>query len=762
MIIRLFPRAHVNYLNLPVLGPILDDFTDWSQQFGFAIGTIRNQIKDTRQIVSFLQARRVLGIDHLSYEHLDQAWQHFRHLRPGIAGTVRRIQRFMVEHQMISPSLSRESTRVDEELAKLSSYLKNMKGMEDSTIRSHLRYLRRFLDAIFYETNELALRNLSMDQIDSFLKDCAKSMNRHSLQHVVAYLRSFLRFEYTKGYIPTPLHQMIDAPRVYRLEKLPKALDWKTIQQFLDSIDQSEPHGLRNYAMLFLMATYGLRCCEIVSLTLDDIDWRGRKIRVAQSKTDNHLLLPLTDSVANVLIKYLKNARANLAYREMFLRVRAPHGPLKPTAVSDAFQRQACLSGLDIPYQGAHCLRHSYATHLLREGTSVKVIGDLLGHRNAESTCVYLRLATEDLRSAALDVPSCNETLPSLDDLAFRQLPRLRSYRRINFSTTFASHMSNDMVAYLAHHRMLGKGYRTEHDTLLSLDNFVVNHYPDDNDLNGKIFAEWCETFSALSANVRRSRMRIVRNFCFYRYRFHSQCFVPDILTFPAASPHHPPYILSPEEIGRILALALRLPPSSTTPLRPLVVRLGLALLFTCGLRRGELLRLTLADFNPDESTLFIRSTKFHKDRLIPLSLSVDAELRNYLNQRRKHGLPMDDASPIMLSRIYRTKARAYSGYGLTHNWRILCASLKILTPRHVPPRLHDIRHSYAVNALLRWYHNGEDVQAKLPQLSTYMGHVNVVSTQYYLNFVAPLRAAANFRFENNYSNMIQNEIETP
>ena len=92
-------------------------------------------------------------------------------------------------------------------------------------------------------------------------------------------------------------------------------------------------------------------------------------------------------------------------HREVFLRVRAPAGPLAPTAVTEAFQGWTRRSGLPIPYQGPHCLRHSLAVHLLRQGTSLKAIGDLLGHRSAESTCVYLRLHVEDLRDVALDLP---------------------------------------------------------------------------------------------------------------------------------------------------------------------------------------------------------------------------------------------------------------------------------------------------------------------------------------------------------------------
>ncbi len=153
------------------------------------------------------------------------------------------------------------------------------------------------------------------------------------------------------------------------------------------------------------MATYGLRTSEVAALTLDDIDWRAGRIRVPQCKTRSALLLPLTDEVGACLIQYLRRARPSVADRALFLRARAPQGVLRRTGVTDAFQAWSKRSGLDIPFQGPHCLRHAYAVHLLREGTALKTIGDILGHRSAESTCVYLRLGIEDLRDVALPLP---------------------------------------------------------------------------------------------------------------------------------------------------------------------------------------------------------------------------------------------------------------------------------------------------------------------------------------------------------------------
>ncbi|MEA3291019.1 MAG: site-specific integrase [Pseudomonadota bacterium] len=201
------------------------------------------------------------------------------------------------------------------------------------------------------------------------------------------------------------LDAQLDTPRVYRRERLPRALPWETVQALLRSIDRKTPLGRRDYAIFLLIATYGLRACEVVDLTLDDIDWRGNILRISQRKTRSPLLLPLLNSVGNALVDYLRRARPSLPYREVFLRARAPAGTLKPTAVTEAFQGWSKRSDLNIPFQGAHCLRHAYATHLLRCGIPLKTIGDILGHRSAESTCVYLQLALEDLRDVALSLP---------------------------------------------------------------------------------------------------------------------------------------------------------------------------------------------------------------------------------------------------------------------------------------------------------------------------------------------------------------------
>jgi Phage integrase family len=128
--------------------------------------------------------------------------------------------------------------------------------------------------------------------------------------------------------------------------------------------------------MLFLAATYGLRACEIVALTLDAIDWRGRRLHVAQRKTSTPLVLPLTDAAGTVLLRYLRPGRPAAPYRELFLRQRAPAGVLKPTAVSEVFQKWARRSGLQIAYDPALTVFHRIGADRLRKGDFRKVTFD--------------------------------------------------------------------------------------------------------------------------------------------------------------------------------------------------------------------------------------------------------------------------------------------------------------------------------------------------------------------------------------------------
>lgn len=763
MIASLRPKSYQKYLSLPIIGPILDEFTTWSGNRGFTTGTMRNQLKDARLVDAYFQETGAQRLEELSQSSFEAAWEHYRRPRPAVAGTIRQIEYFLTEMGRLDPAPTRPKTPVDTELDLFSDHLHRVRGLEPSTIRSHERYLKEFLTHIGYHENNEALAMLSIRDVEGFIQICSKRLNRYSLQHVIGYLRAFLRFQHEKSVVHQSLHAMIDTPRIYRLERLPRHLSWETVKQFLASIDTTSTYGLRDYTMLFLVATYGLRTCEIVSLTLDDINWRAGTIRIPQRKTAQELILPLTDAAGDVLVRYLKESRPNLACRQLFLRVRAPLGALKPTAVTEVFQLRVRLSGLDIPYHGPHCLRHSYATHLLRQGTSVKAIGDLLGHRDAESTFVYLRLATEELRTVALPVPEEHKSEPPIIiGPEIRHSKEKRASRQAKVNRFIPNFLSTEIEAYLQLKRSLGRNYSHETDILHNFGRFIGESCTSFQELNGEMFIAWSVGLERLSPTVRRHYMRTVRNFCLYRQRSYCDSFIPDPLTFPANHQSLSPHILSESDIARLLDAARSLQPSAISPLRSEDLRIGILLLFTAGLRRSELLNLTLGDFNSKEGTLLIRSTKFHKSRILPLSPSVNGELAAYLAFRNERRFPMATNSPLIWNRWGSSEGRGYTGTGFAQNWRLLCSALEIFTDKGKPPRIHDLRHSFAVNALRHCYIRGQDAQAMLPVLSTYMGHVSVASTHHYLSFVEEIRSEASERFHQRFGQLLFTGMAIP
>lgn len=269
------------------------------------------------------------------------------------------------------------------------------------------------------------------------------------------------------------------------------------------------------------------------------------------------------------------------------------------------------------------------------------------------------------------------------------------------------------------------------------------------------MFIAWSAGLEHLSPTVRRNYMRIVRNFCLYLKRSHCGCFVPDPLTFPANHQSLRPHILSESDIARLLDATRSLQPSANSPLRSEDLHIGILLLFTAGLRRSELLHLTLGDINSEEGTLLIRSTKFHKSRILPLSPSVNAELAAYLAFRNERRFPMATNSPLIWNRWGSPEGRGYTGTGFAHNWRLLCSALQIVTCKGKPPRIHDMRHSFAINTLRQCYIRGQDAQAMLPVLSTYMEHVSVASTHHYLSFVEKIRSEAGERFHQRFGQLL-------
>lgn len=281
-------------------------------------------------------------------------------------------------------------------------FLHDDRGLAENTIVTYRRYVRDFLNSRGDRVSTDELAQLTADDLLAFGRERGASLGVTAWNHVSLSLSAFWRWLDLRGYGNRHLIDAVPLRRKYRLADLPCALGWDQVQQLLAAVDRREINGRRNYAMLLLAATYGVRSCEIRALRLKDIDWDDDEITIFSPKTGRRRKLPLTRPVGEALVEYLREERPAAQHRQIFLSSRAPHGPLHST-IDRWLSRCFDKAGIKAPRRGAHTLRHSLAIHLLRSGETLKSIGDVLGHRSAETTFIYTKLHVEDLRTVALD-----------------------------------------------------------------------------------------------------------------------------------------------------------------------------------------------------------------------------------------------------------------------------------------------------------------------------------------------------------------------
>ena|SRR6185437_9564874 len=310
------------------------------------------------------------------------------------------------------------------------------------------------------------------------------------------------------------------------------------------------------------------------------------------------------------------------------------------------------------------------------------------------------------------------------------------------FKAAPLSRFDGALAAFLRSQRALGRFYRAEEYALDRLRRFLVQAGA--NDLTGPLFEAWRQSCAHLSVSSRLRWERIVHKFCRHRRRSELKCFVPDPHSFVRLKPYPLPVIVSRRQVAQLLAACS---PGRRrgrrARLHGQIMRCAVVLLYTAGLRRGEIVRLTVGDVDATTGLLRIRDSKFHKTRWVPLSQSATRELQRYLRVRRRAGFERRPEAPLFCT----VEGRAYGGVQFRARFIALCRAAGVRGSDGRCPRLHDMRHSFAVGALLRWYENGEDVQVALPRLAMYMGHISIASTAYYLRLMPAVMQHASERF---------------
>ena len=288
-----------------------------------------------------------------------------------------------------------------ESVPTLFDHLQGERGYRATTILRyvhHLRSLEQFLQRIGVSS----LSEVSPMMVSAFLAESARRLGPNSMQGRGGVLRIFFRYLHRQGMTAHDLSHAVERGRRYRQASLPRAITWVEVQRVLDAVDRRAPVGKRDYVILLLLVTYGLRSREVEALTLDGIDWKRERLLIPARKGDHSTAFPLSTAVGEALLEYIRDARPSLADRHVFFRAVPPIAPLAWVAIGQIASRWLRRAGIAVPRGGSHTLRHTCVQQLVNAGFSFKAIGDYVGHRSPQSTQVYGKVAVEALRELAM------------------------------------------------------------------------------------------------------------------------------------------------------------------------------------------------------------------------------------------------------------------------------------------------------------------------------------------------------------------------
>ena len=366
--------------------------------------SVPTQIYAIARFSNWLQTRQV------DLEQMDEAVvERFLQRDPGIvhggeSASLRRLLAMLREIGLTSAKSPESRNCPQRFVDEYRRYLLQERGLTETSVMNYVPFAEELLSGRF-GLSEMNLSELTARDVTNFLQDRARQLSPGRAKLMVTALRSFLRYLRYQGEISVDLAGCVPPVAAWSLSTVPKFLPAGAVQQVLDHCERETPNGRRNYAVLLLLARLGLRACEIVALSLIDIDWGSGSLTI-RCKGGRWARLPLPADVGEAIATYLRFGRPLCVCRNVFLRHRAPlRGFADSTTVSSIVKRALIRSGIDSVRKGAHLFRHTLATELLRNGASLDEIGELLRHRSPNTTAVYAKVDLTSLRTLALPWP---------------------------------------------------------------------------------------------------------------------------------------------------------------------------------------------------------------------------------------------------------------------------------------------------------------------------------------------------------------------
>jgi site-specific recombinase XerD len=406
--------ATVDKIRASWIGSSIERYVSWLEEQGYSGRNVHRRVPILVRFGEFARARKAKRVEHL-VRHLDafvEEWTRQRGVRcktkkarDKVAGEARNPVSQMLR-LVVPGSCPRARARwarppFEGRAGEFFDYLVEERGLQQATILHYKHHLGPF-EAYLKRVGVRTLGAISPPILGGFIAESAKYLCPTSLRDRSGVLRVFFRYLHRERLVRRDLSACIEMPRSYRLSGIPRSITWDEVRRMLDAVERRSPTGRRDYAILVLLITYGLRGREVAALTLDDIDWKRERLRVPERKAGHSTGYPLSSTVGNALLDYLQKARPKTADRQIFRRVLAPHGPLTTSAVSGRVAYYLHRAGVSVPRAGSHTLRHTCVQRLVDADFPFKVIGDYVGHRTPESTEIYTKVAVDTLRRVAL------------------------------------------------------------------------------------------------------------------------------------------------------------------------------------------------------------------------------------------------------------------------------------------------------------------------------------------------------------------------
>jgi site-specific recombinase XerD len=383
------------------MGPVIEGYRAWLAERGYTPGTIVGMLAMAGGLGRWMDARDIaLGdLDRAAVtEFRDALRAAGRRCVPGAHGLDRLLE--YLEDQGLLNGRSWSAGPLEVLAERYRRWLVTDRGLAEATVVRYVKLARSFLNQRLTGRGEV--ESLSGTDIVAFLLAESERLSVGSVKGRVGELRSLLRFLYLQGLTPRPLGAAVPPVAGWRDTGVPKAIPGGDVQRLLDSCDRGDPIGIRDYAILMLVARLGLRSAEVARLELGDIDWRAGQITL-RGKANQQDGMPLPFEVGEALAAYLSQARPAAPPRQVFLAAKAPIRAIPPGLVSDVTHRACDRAGL--PRIGAHRLRHTLATQMLRQGATITEVSQVLRHRDLATTAIYAKVDFATLRTVAQPWP---------------------------------------------------------------------------------------------------------------------------------------------------------------------------------------------------------------------------------------------------------------------------------------------------------------------------------------------------------------------